>query len=130
MLGMENRVPLDDSRISALTCFFKMLNNLKKFFDQRGSIVYLFLLLVLPFAIGGTGYFMCLEQKTSLESAFEREADGILHNLEELGQYHISSFDWPPIEELQQRTISNPTVSAVWIEDMLSHRHFGEQKRV
>jgi signal transduction histidine kinase len=107
-----------------------MVNDLKKFFDQRGSVAFLFLLLVLPIAIGGTGYFMCLEQKTSLESAFEREADGILHNLEKLAQYHISSFDWPPIEELQQRTISNPTISMVWIEDLLSHRHFGEQKRV
>jgi hypothetical protein len=102
MLGMENRVPLNDSRISEPPDIFKMLNDLKKFFDQRGSVAYLFLLLVLPIAIGSTGYFMCLEQKTSLESAFEREADGILHNLEELGQYHISSFDWPPIEELQQ----------------------------
>jgi len=129
MLDTANRVLRNDSHNAAPSPIAEMLSGFKSFFSQRRSVVYILIILILPFSVGSAGYFMFLEQKDSLESAFDREAEGILHTLEQLSQYHISSFDWPPIEELQQRTISNPTVSGVWIEDRLSNRLFGEQKR-
>lgn len=90
------------------------------------GIVGLIIVLFISLSVGFVGYIIFKEQKHSLEASFVREAEGILHTLEKLGQHHISSFDWPALEELQARTITNPSVSAVWIEDALSNRTFGE----
>ena len=103
-----------------------------EFCGERGSepshtkrLLYLTLVMVL-IASGFGGSLVFNELKQSQETAFKQRAETIVQSLTQLGGYYITSFDWPLIEQLVQRTKDNPVVVFVQIEDFLSEQTFGD----
>ena len=92
--------------------------------EARGLLYLTFVMVLI--ASGYGGYLVFNELKHSQEAVFKQRAESIIYSLAQLGEYHITTFDWPLLEQLVRRTKSDPVVSSVQIEDFLSEQTFGE----
>lgn len=69
---------------------------------------------------------MHAQQTRLLNTAFEEQVGASMIMLENQSRQLITTFDWPLLEELQETASLGEGVVAIWIDDELSGRVFGE----
>jgi len=70
------------------------------------------------------------QQKEALEKAFVQNTDALLLGVGIQSASLIESFDWPILERIQREAAAAPLIKALWIDDELSKRTYGEPRDV
>lgn len=93
--------------------------------SASGRTFLFFTVVALTVIIGLAGYTVYRQHVAGLEDAFAGRVNVTIQGLEDNSGHFIATFDHPLMDELQKRTLKNPFVVSLSIEDHLAERTIG-----